>query len=451
MRTKLFFAFFAVIVVALVSNLIYERLMVRDFDDYVSGTREDKLYWILASVEGSYSNDQWDLSALHETAHWAVMLGFDIRVTDRNDRELMSSEHAMTMLSPVMKRKMQGIVDIGSASGEYDSHPLYSEGREIGAMQVRDLSRQGPITEKQQMFKRKGREFLITSFIIAGSSAVLLALFFSLFLSQPLRRIKKAVETLAQGDFSARVAAGSDRDELGKLSGSFNFMAEALQREEALRKRLTSNIAHELRTPLTVAKANVEAMIDGVVEDRQKGLENVRIEIERLIGLVEGIEDITKAEASFFTKNKYTLINLAEFLENAVAKLTPLAAEKGLYMNFDKQRDLIVLTDADKLERILQNILTNAIKNTSSGGVTVACGADKEMFSIDISDTGTGISEEKKALVFKRFYRGETSNGIGLGLAIVTELVDVLGGKVELKSAAGEGSTFTVRLPLQGK
>ena len=88
MRAKLFLAFFAVIAVALVSNFIYERLMVRDFEDYINGTREDKLYWILASVEGSYSDGQWNLSSLHDAAHWAVMLGFDIRVTDSGDREL---------------------------------------------------------------------------------------------------------------------------------------------------------------------------------------------------------------------------------------------------------------------------------------------------------------------------------------------------------------------------
>jgi len=451
MRAKLFLAFFAVIAVALVSNFIYERLMVRDFEDYINGTREDKLYWILASVEGSYSGDQWDLSSLHDAAHWAVMLGFDIRVTDSSDRELMSSEHAISMLSPSMKRRMQGIADIGSATGEYDAHPLYSEGREIGSMQVRDLGRQGSISEKQLMFKRKGREFLITSFIIAGSGAVLLAVFFSLFLSRPLRRIKRAVEALARGDFSARVTVGSDRDELGRLAGSFNFMAEALEREEALRKRLTSNIAHELRTPLAIAKANVEAMIDGVVEDRVTGLENVRLEIERLIGLVEGIEDITKAEASFFTKNKYSLINLAEFLESIVVKLTPLAVDKGLYLTLDKKADLVVLTDTDKFERILQNLLTNALKNTSAGGVAVSYGKEGGMFFVGIADTGSGIPEDRRELIFKRFYRGDESSGIGLGLAIVRELIEVLNGRIELTSKEGEGSVFTLWLPLQGK
>jgi len=451
MRTKLFLAFFAVIAVALVSNLIYERLVVRDFEEYVRGTKEDKLYWILASVEGSYENNVWGTRSLHDTAHWAAMLGFDIRIIDVNDNELMSSEHAMTMLSPSMKRRMQGIADLASATGEYEAYPLYSEGQEIGSMLVRELGRPGSIGEKQDVFRRKGKEFLILSFVIAGTGAILLAVFFSLFLSRPLKNMKRAVEALAQGDFSVRVPRGSEKDEVGKLSQSFNFMAEALEREEALRKRLTSNIAHELRTPLAVAKANIEAMIDGVVEDRQAGLENVRLEVERLIGLVEGIEDITKAEASFFSKNENVRLDLAGFLESVFAKLRPLAAEKGLHLTIEHTRDLTVLTDPDKLERILQNILTNALKNTEKGGISAAYGSSDGMFFVEIRDTGVGIPEDKAELVFKRFYRGDASSGIGLGLAIVRELAEVLGGRVELRSKVGEGSVFTLWLPVQGK
>ncbi|MBI5102830.1 MAG: HAMP domain-containing histidine kinase [Nitrospirae bacterium] len=449
MRTKLFFAFITVIVVALVSNLIYERLMVRDFEDYVSGAKEDKLYWILATVEGSYSPGRWEQAALHDAAHWAVMLGFDIKVLDEKDAEIISSEHAITTLSPSMKRRMQGISDIGAASGDYEPYPLYSEGRAVGTLLARQLNQMGNIREKETLFKKKGKEFLITSFVIAGGGALVLAVFFSLFLSRPLKDMKKAVEQLARGDFSVRVRAGSQRDELGKLAESFNFMAEALEREEALRKRLTSNIAHELRTPLAIAKANIEAMIDGVVSDTAAGIENVRLEIERLIRLVEGIEDMTKAEASFFVKSEYRTIDLMEFLGGITAKLLPVAEAKGLGLSLSAGPAIRVSADTDKLERIVQNILTNAIKNTVTGGVTVSTGKTDSMFFIKISDTGVGISEEEQPLVFKRFYRGGESGGIGLGLAIVRELVDVMGGRIELQSRVGEGASFTVWLPVK--
>ncbi|MHB8883180.1 MAG: sensor histidine kinase [Thermodesulfovibrionales bacterium] len=451
MRTKLFLAFMTVIVVALVSNFLYERLIVRDFEDYVSGTREDKRYWVLATVEGSYADGAWDLRALHDAAHWAVMLGFDIKVVDSAGKEVMSSKHAMSMLTPSMQRRMQGIPDPETAQGEYEPYPLYLEGRELGTMFIRQLRSATIISEKEAMFKKKGRVFLITSFVIAGSSALLLAVFLSLFLSRPLKEMKKAVEALADGDFGVRVKAGRQKDELGKLAASFNFMAEALQREEAHRKRLTSNIAHELRTPLAVAKANIEAMIDGVVEDREAGLENVRLEIERLITLVEGIEDITKAEASFFVKSAYTELDLPEFLGVIVTKLMPVAMEKGLSLSLAEGPPLIVPTDMEKLERIVQNLLTNAVRNTVSGGVTVSFGRADDLFFVEIKDTGRGISVEDQELVFKRFYRGDESSGIGLGLAIVRELVEVMGGRIELQSKVDEGSAFRVWLPVAGR
>jgi two-component system, OmpR family, sensor histidine kinase BaeS len=447
MRTKLFLAFFTVILTALVSNLIFENFISRDFEDYVSGTKEDRLYWILASVEGSYSGGRWQIQELHEAVQWAIMLGFDMQVTDMAGKVVITSGGVLGMLSPSMRKRMEESVDIRSATGRYVPYPLYREGTEIGTLLVRSLKRIGSISEKETTFEKRGREFLVTSFAIAGGGAVFLAVFFSLFLSRPLKRMKEAVEHLAQGDLGVRVPVGSKKDEVGRLAESFNFMAEALQREEALRKHLTSNIAHELRTPLAIMKANVEAMVDGIVKSPEEGLANIQMEVERLIDLVEGIEDITKAEASFFAEKKYAEIDLPEFLSMVAAKLMPLAFEKGLRIKIVTNRMVKVFSDPDKLERIIQNIVTNSIKNTKSGGIWIDYGTEKEMFFVEIRDSGRGIPEDKLGMVFKRFYRGEESEGIGLGLAIVKELVDVMGGRVELKSKVGEGTVFTTWLP----
>lgn len=447
MKTKLFFAFIAVILIAIISNFIFERFVVKDFEEYVRGAKEDRLYWILASIEGSYSDGKWDQNELHEAMHSALVLGFDLRLTDPQGREIRSSRGVWADLSASMKRRMESIVDMGSAEDRYESYPLYVEGGEVGTLYVRELKRTGSMSEKENMFKKRGKEFLIVSFAIAGTGSVILAILFSLFLSRPLEMMKKAVESLAKGDFSVRVDTGSKRDELGRLSESFNFMAEALQREEALRQHLTSNIAHELRTPLAVMKANVEAMIDGIVANREEGLENIRMETEKLINLVEGIEDVTKAEASFFSGKDFAQIDLREFVSGVAAKLYPLAAEKGLAFRVDSGRSAVVHTDPDKLERIIQNIVTNAIRNTPTGGIRVAYGIEKAMFFVEICDSGTGIPEDKLEMVFKRFYRGDESKGIGLGLAIVKELVDVMGGRIEVRSKRGEGSAFKIWLP----
>jgi signal transduction histidine kinase len=224
-------------------------------------------------------------------------------------------------------------------------------------------------------------------------------------------------------------------------------MAEALQREEALRKHLTSNIAHELRTPLSVMKAHVEAMIDGIVTDKAEGLDNVRMEVDKLIGLVEGIEDVTKAEASYFSRKANADISLSAFITTIIAKMQPLAFTKRLTIELVSTEPVFVKTDTDKLEAIVQNILSNAIRNTSNGGVQIQYGMKEDMFFIAIRDTGVGISEDKQQLIFERFYRGADSTGSGLGLSIVRELINTMGGHMDVKSMPGAGSTFTVWLP----
>ncbi len=445
MRNKLFLSFLAVVLLALISGLIYERLITRDFEEYVSGTREDRLYWIMASVEGSYADGRWDHAALHEALHWAIMLGFDITIEDSENHEVMSSTAAITMLAPSMKKRMLAITDLSSAKGAYEPYPLFQEGREIGTMQVRQLNRPG-IEEKETIFKKRGIYFLVVAFAIAGGGAVLLSLFLSLFFSRPLKKMKDAVEALAVSDFSVRVPVYSG-DELGQLSRSFNYMAEALQREEALRRHLTSNIAHELRTPLAIMKANIEAMNDNIIIDKAQGLENIRTETENLIRLVQGIEDVTKAEASFFTKKNVVQFDLKEFLLRIRDRMLPLAAEKGLGIRVSDRDNLLVSSDPEKLDRIMQNILSNALKYTDKGFIAIDFGKDSKGFFLEVTDTGKGIARDRQKDIFKRFYRGEESNGIGLGLAIVKELVDAMAGTIEVKSQAGKSSAFRIWMP----
>jgi two-component system sensor histidine kinase BaeS len=446
MRNKLFFAFLAVIMTALISNLLYQYFITRDFEDYVSGTKEDKLYWILASVEGSYGDGLWDQKSLHDSIHWAIMLGFDVKVMDSANKELIGSDMVINMLSPSMKRRMKNINDVRTATSDFESYPLYLEGSEIGTMLVREIHKPLSINRKEMIFKKRGKTFLVVSFAIAGGGAVLLSIFFTLFFSKPLKKMRYAVESMADRDFSVRLPVTS-HDEIGKLSESFNFMAEALEREETIRKHLTSNIAHELRTPLSVMKANVEAMLDGVIDNPDRGMKNIAAEVDKLILLVQGIEDITKAEASFFAKKEHVTLGLQDFISTITQKMGPLAAAKGLALKLIRSEDITVHVDADKLERIMQNILSNAIKNTRKGSITIDCGSEDGMFFISVKDTGTGIEKDKLELIFSRFYHGTDSSGLGLGLAIVKELTTVMGGRIEVESSVGEGSVFTIWLP----
>ncbi|MBF0559154.1 MAG: HAMP domain-containing histidine kinase [Nitrospirae bacterium] len=449
MRTKLFLAFISIIFAALASTIVFESLILKDFDSYVHGVKEDQIYWIVASVEGGYRDGKWDEQILAESIHWAMMMGLDIKILDMQRNEIVHSHHVMASLSPEMKHRMEELFRLDKGSDcKYDEYPINSNGSRIGTLRACSF-RKKELAEKEAIFEGRVRHFLYIYILIAGAGSLLIGLMFTQYLSKPIRLLKKASEKIASGDFAVTISADSS-DEVSDLAKTFNKMAASLQKEEQLRKRLMSNIAHELRTPLTIMKTHAEAMADGIMTDTSKGTENITNEIERLIKLVKGIEDITAAEASFFTRGEAVEINLREFLSGIAGDLSPLFQARGLFINIMEKGDLTVSADVEKLERILRNIISNALKFTETGGVNIDYGIEKSRFFIEISDTGRGISENDLPHIFDRFYRsGERdAEGLGLGLAIVKELVDIMEGIISVKSTPGKGSTFSISLPV---
>ncbi len=451
MRTKLFRSFLIVILAALLSGFIFQWLIIKDFDNYVNGVKEDQIRWIRASLESSYLGGQWDKMALSETIHWAMMLGLDLKIFDSQDREIITSQMVMDTVSEIMKHQMAELYLQTSLKEKYDRQFLYSKNQRIGTLLFRQLPKK-EIIKKEIVFKKRIQNFLFVSLLIAGFGALLLALIFSRYLSKPLTDLKEAAQKTAGGDFSVRIPLSADQksDEITQLSETFNFMVSSLQKEEELRRHLLSNIHHELRTPLTIMKTHIEAMADGIVTDQEKGLEVLRNETEKLIRLVKGIEDVTVAEASFLKRTQKTQINVKDFLSGVVDGLAPMAQEKGLFIRMTKSIDLMVSTDVEKLEIILQNILSNALKFTDRGGIEIGYGKERRSFWIEIKDSGKGIPEDKIPLIFNRFYQIGPTNfqGSGIGLAIVKDLVTALGGTIEVESKLQKGTTFKMVFPV---
>ena len=452
MRTKLFLAFALIIFLAILSNIVFERLIIGDFNDFIRGSQEDDIYWVLASVEGSYKDDEWNNDLLDDALHWAMMLGFEANVEDMSGHQVLSSTDVLSMVNSSMLKRMNSLFKLPSGIGEFIWYPLYVEGEEIGKLHIRPLERLGLIPVKEQIFKRRGREFLFTSFLIAGGGALFLALIFTIFLSNPVRRLTVAAERIAKGDLSGNTlniySPGLfKKDEINRLTDSFNYMAEALRREDAIRRHLASNVAHELRTPLTIIKGNLEAVEDGVISDPDTVISNIRTEVDRIISLVEGIEDIANAEASFFKKGVPEEIDLRKFIESIAGAMKQIFEEKGLFIKTEGD-PVIVKTYPEQLHIILKNFLTNSYKFTDKGGVTIRWGERNrdrgKGFYITVKDTGRGIPDEDISLVFERFYKGKDSDGTGLGLAIVKELVDVMEGEVDIESSVSNGTKFTV-------
>jgi len=341
------------------------------------------------------------------------MLGFDVEVLDENGNPLLSSRQVINTLSESMLRRMESIVDLTPPRGEAEPYPLYVAGDEVGTLMVKRLRHVGFLREKEEIFKSRGRDFLLISFLIAGGGALFLSMVFSLFLSRPVRRLKAAAEAVASGDLSVRVGPGAG-DELGKLNRAFDRMVESLEREEALRRHLTSNVAHELRTPLAIMKANLEAVADGVVEPNHETMDSLSTEVERLINLVKGIEDFTTAEASFFKPAQNEEAELRSFVGDIVQGFRALYDEKGLSLTVTGGEGISVVIDTEKLDIVLRNLLSNAFRHTERGGVSVSLGEiGPDHFFVEVSGKYLQTILQRREFLWRRIGAGHFPGACG--------------------------------------
>jgi two-component system sensor histidine kinase BaeS len=238
----------------------------------------------------------------------------------------------------------------------------------------------------------------------------------------------------------------SGNDEISDLGTAFNTMAAHLEIQESLRRKLTANIAHELRTPLTVIQGEIEGMVDGLITVDKERFLSLHEETSRLKKIVEGIEELSRAEASVLGLKKEK-IALKGYLRAIQDRFTKLFSDKGVRLDVECDEATTIYADPDKLSQVLINLLSNALRATGSGGrVLMRAGRKSSEGFVAITDTGTGIKQKDVPFIFERFYR-DYEGGLGIGLAITKELVEAHKGKIEVETEEGKGSTFTVSLP----
>jgi signal transduction histidine kinase len=285
-------------------------------------------------------------------------------------------------------------------------------------------------------------------------AAVLLGVGVARYMTAPLRQMSTAAARIGEGDLDQQVPVPSDLD-LGSMARAFNAMAVNLQRLEESRRNLVADIAHELGTPLSILQANLEGILDGVVEPSTDRMAALHTQVRLLARLVEDLRDLSLAQADKLVLHRAPL-DLGALIADAAAAVAPYASEKGVSLQSRITPHVPhVRVDRDRVLQVIHNLLDNAIRHTPAGGrVTAGLEAEGGEVRLWIADTGPGIPEEEVDRVFDRFYRldpsrARASGGAGLGLAIVKSLVEAHGGRVWVTSHAAEGSTFTVALPIE--
>jgi signal transduction histidine kinase len=269
----------------------------------------------------------------------------------------------------------------------------------------------------------------------------------------PLRSLTQATRRLAEGDLRSRVpVAGAT--ELAQLSAAFNGMADSLERAEALRRQMVTDVAHELRTPLTNLRCRIEAIQDGLAPADDAGLRALHDETLLLARLVEDLQLLSLAEAGRLPLERAEQ-DLRDVAAQAVAAVRPRAEGAGVRLALADGPPVPANVDAARIGQVLRNLLANAIAHTPAGGeVRVSAAARDGEAWLEVRDSGVGLTPEQQAHVFDRFWRADASRardsdsaGSGLGLAIVRELAALHGGEVSVESEPGAGACFRVRLP----
>lgn len=310
----------------------------------------------------------------------------------------------------------------------------------------------------------------LVAVVIAGIVAVALALFLSFSLVRPVRALTQAASNMAAGDLTQRVQV-KGTDELAALGKTFNEMAESLQLAEERRKAMTADIAHELRTPLAVQRAHLEAIEDGVYPLNNDSLTIIEEQNKLLTRLVEDLRTLALVDAGQLTLQKSTT-DLPVLIRKVVEHYEHQATSRGVEIQLSLGDCPPFLLDSQRIQQILHNLLSNALRYTPDGG-RIHCeltlheggrggmetskrqgqGGVHDRAFVVVRDTGPGIPPEVLPNIFDRFYRGEKSRarskgGTGLGLSIARKLAQAHGGDLTAANLPEGGAEFKLTLPV---
>ena len=300
--------------------------------------------------------------------------------------------------------------------------------------------------------QRVGR--VIFFYAIAGALglAILLGGVLARQLTRPVRDLMAATRAISRGDLGHQVVVRTN-DELGQLGEAFNHMSADLARSVHLRRQMTADIAHDLRTPLSVILGYTEALADGKLNATPQTYAVLHDEAQHLRRLIDDLRVLSLADAGELTLQR-AAVSPAELLGRVALAQQVQADQKGVKLVVEADETLpFVEADPERIAQVFGNLLSNALRYTPVGGeIRLTATAEDGQIVMQVRDTGMGIAPEDQPNIFERFYRADkarSQNGeSGLGLAIAKSVVEMHGGAISVTSVPGQGSIFTVLLPV---
>jgi len=430
-------------------------LLDKHFKDYILENQERKNKEIVAQVSQQYkAGGKWNTEAIGNICINALEQGMIIKVVDASDKVIWDARRHDNARCEQMLAHMEKNMSsrYPNWEGRYveNAYPITNKLSQVGSVVI---GYYGPF-----YFNDSDLTFINTInrlLLGVGAFSLILSFFFGSVmakrLSTPISRVITTAQMISKGYFGDRITETSSTREIAQLTETINNLAETLENQEALRKRLTADVAHELRTPLATLQSHMEAMIDGIWEPDVERLKSCHEEIMRINRMVGDLEKLAKYESESLILTK-TSFDISELIQHIIRNFENDFAKKDIDLKFMGEPE-IVTADKDKISQIIINLLSNAIKYTPRGGtVEVLVKGTQDVTEITVKDTGQGIPPEDLPHIFERFYRADKSRnrltgGAGIGLTISKAIVDAHKGKIQVKSKVNEGSEFMISLP----
>lgn len=459
LRTQLSmgFALIVLITVSMVS-LASNVLINGQFEKYIVNQQKIFADGLAAGLSDQYHKEsgQWNLDYIHGFGMYALSDGYIIKLYDANHTVVWDAEnHDMTYCHQIMddirgrmsKQQIEGKL----LTGHYD---LEQDGYQIGHA---DISYYSPYysSENEFQFIRALNQILFVIGAVSLLGAVIAGGLLAKRIASPIAKTTQIAREISEGNYSIRFESKIGTQELIELTQSVNQMAEALQKQELIRQRMTADAAHELRTPVANVSSHLEAIIEGVWEAEPERLQRCYDELKRISELIADLEELSQIENDNL-RLYCGQVDLLEIAESVRSSFEKTIKDRRISCTVEGT-SAIISGDRKRLCQVVFNLMSNAVKYTPDGGrIQVQIKNEPDSVKMIVQDNGAGISAEELPFIFERFYRADHSRnrktgGSGIGLSIVKAIVRAHKGKVAAESEIGRGSRFTVILPVKSE
>ncbi len=456
LRTKLSLSYvFVAMVCVFLTSALTNLFLDRHFKDYVINNQERKNREVVSSVNQQYKPEGvWDSNVIENIGINALEQGMIIRVTDHSgkviwDATLHNNGMCQQMIAH-MARNMSSRYPNWNGEYKEEPYPLTYNLSKVGMVEI---GYYGPyfFTDSDLNFINTLNNLLIAVGVFSLLLSLIIGAIMAKRLSTPISRAINTAQSISKGDFVGRIHEQSSTREIYQLTDTINKLAETLEEQEGLRKRLTADVAHELRTPLATLQSHMEAMIDGIWKPDGDRLKSCHEEILRISRMVGDLEKLARFEGENLKIDKSSF-DVSELIQHIINNFERDFLSKGIDIRFFGEEET-VFADRDKISQVMVNLLSNALKYTPPDGVVEVCvkGAP-DITEISVKDNGNGIPREDLPYIFERFYRADKSRnrltgGAGIGLAISKAIIEAHKGKIQVHSELDKGTEFIVSIP----